>query len=122
MTRFEKIKTMTIDEIVDYVFSNTSCQFCIRRNCGNCNDIVGGCKKYIKQFFLEELDPTGKKIKTKFLFDGAGGFTKMKVEEVCCNNCFGKGYIIEEHNGIKEKKTCPNCSGKGTVEITIPFK
>lgn len=51
MTRFEKIKTMTIDEIVDYVFSNTDCQFCIRRNCGSCCDIVGGCKKYIKEFF-----------------------------------------------------------------------
>ena len=79
-------------------------------------------QKIHKTIFLEELEPAGKKIKTKFFFDGAGGFTKMKVEEVCCNNCFGKGYIIEEHNGIKEKKTCPNCSGKGTVEITLPFK
>jgi hypothetical protein len=46
---------MTIDEIVDYVYKNTSCQFCIRRNYGGCHDLVGGCKKYIKQFFLEEV-------------------------------------------------------------------
>ena len=103
MTRFEKIKTMTIDEIVDYVFSNTDCQFCIRRNCGSCHDIVGGCKKYIKEFFFEELATTGK-IKTKLFPDGAGGFIKLGVEEFCCMNCFGKGYIIEEHNGIEEKK------------------
>ena len=121
MTRFEKIKTMTIDEIVDYVFSNTDCQFCIRRNCGSCCDIVGGCKKSIKEFFSEELDQTGK-IKTKFFPDGNGGFIKLGVEEFCCMNCFGKGYIIEEHNGIEEKKTCPNCSGKGTIEITFPLK
>lgn len=55
MTRFEKMKTMTIDEIVDYVFANTSCQFCIRRNCGSCHELIGGCKNYIKQFFLEEV-------------------------------------------------------------------
>ena len=55
MTRFEKMKTMTIDEIVDYVFANTSCQFCIRRNYGTCTDVVGGCKKYIKAFFEEEV-------------------------------------------------------------------
>ena len=47
---------MTIDELVDYVFSNTDCQFCIRRNCGSCCDIVGGCKKYIKE--LRKKDQT----------------------------------------------------------------
>lgn len=55
MTRFEKMKTMTIDEIVDYVFAKTNCEFCIRRNYGSCHDLVGGCKKYIKDFFEEEI-------------------------------------------------------------------
>ena len=82
---------------------------------------MGGCKKYIKEFFLEELAPA-EKIKTKFFPDGAGGFTKFRIEEVCCRAWFGKGYSIQEHNGIKEKKTCPNCSGKGTMEITISPK
>lgn len=55
MTRFEKMKTMTIDEIVDYVFANTSCQFCIRKNSGGCHELEFGCKHYIKQFFLQEV-------------------------------------------------------------------
>lgn len=119
MTRFEKMKMMTIDEIVDYVFANTSCQFCIRRNCGSCHDLIGGCKKYIKQFFEEELDQPEENI--KYFSDGSGGFIKMKVDEVCCRTCFGKGYIREENNGVKEKKTCPTCGGEGTIEIGLPL-
>ena len=53
MTRFEKMKTMTIDEIVDYVFASSSCQFCARRNYGSCHEAE--CKKYIKAFFEEEI-------------------------------------------------------------------
>ena len=79
-------------------------------------------QKIHKRIFLEELSPTEKNIKTKFFPDGAGGFTKLGIEEVCCRACFGKGYIIEEHNGIKEKKTCPNCNGKGTMEITFSLE
>ncbi len=55
MTRFEKMKTMTIDEIVDYVFASMSCQFCTRKNGGPCVNVSGGCKKYIKAFFEEEI-------------------------------------------------------------------
>lgn len=55
MRRIDKIRTMSIDELVDWAFKNTACQLCSRNDRATCVDIEGGCKKYIKAWFEEEL-------------------------------------------------------------------
>lgn len=55
MRRIDKIRTMSIDEFVEWAFKNTACQLCSRNDRATCVGIEGGCKKYIKAWFEEEL-------------------------------------------------------------------
>jgi hypothetical protein len=56
-TVFEKIKAMSIDEMVDFIIKSTDhCDLCSRKGCPTCVDVEGGCKKYIKEYLESEVD------------------------------------------------------------------
>ena len=55
-TNYEHIMAMSIDELVDFIFTETShCDLCSRRDCQDCVDVEGGCKRYIKEYLESEV-------------------------------------------------------------------
>ena len=57
MTNYEKIKTMSIDEMAVFIIKQTNhCDFCSRKNCPTCVGIEGGCEKYIKEYLESEVE------------------------------------------------------------------
>lgn len=56
-TVLEAIKKMSLDEMVDFIFTKTNhCDFCSRKDEVNCAHIEGGCKKYIRQYLESEME------------------------------------------------------------------
>lgn len=54
MTQFEKIKNMSIEEMVDMFFKNTrTCDFCIRKDSAGCVGV--NCKEGIKKYLESEV-------------------------------------------------------------------
>lgn len=60
VTKFEQIKAMSVDEMVDFLIDNCDgCQTCSRKHYDSCRDIDGGCPRYIKEWLESEGDIYG---------------------------------------------------------------
>ena len=54
MTNFEKIKTMSFHEMLEFMDRMANCEICSRRGCSDCSD-VENCKPYIKEWLDSEV-------------------------------------------------------------------
>lgn len=56
MTNYEKLKTMSFFEMLEFLGSIDSCAVCSRRNCDSCDDIdPSDCKPHIKKWMDSEF-------------------------------------------------------------------
>lgn len=60
MNNFEKIKSMTVDEMAEWLDNQLSCSFCekfLNKTCGHCEDFCYSKRpKRIKQWLLAEVE------------------------------------------------------------------
>ena len=55
MTNFERIKSMTFDELLDFLFHNGGCGICSRDGVEEGCIYIDGCKPYIKEWLESEV-------------------------------------------------------------------
>lgn len=54
MTNFEKIKTMSFFEMLEFMNSIANCEICSRRGCSDCGG-VKSCKPYVREWLDSEV-------------------------------------------------------------------
>lgn len=57
MTNFEKLKTMSFYEMLNFIDSNCGCGVCSRKDCDNCNE-SGDCRDHMKEWLESEAEDT----------------------------------------------------------------
>ena len=56
MTNYDRITSMSIDEMVEFIFTETDhCDLCSRKDMHSCVDVEGGCKDYIREYLESEV-------------------------------------------------------------------